>query len=70
MKGFWNYLGPSFKESQKPLKRILKATSLAAYNDRVEAFFERPLEFLSQPPGWYWARTIIAKPYKYFNPQF
>ena len=51
MKGFWNYLGPSFKESQKPLKQILKATCLAAYGDRVEAFFDRPLEFLPQPPS-------------------
>lgn len=51
MKGFWNYLGPSFKESQKPLKQIFKATCLAAYGDRVAAFFDQEFEFLSQQPG-------------------
>ena len=49
MKGFWNYLGPSFKGSKKPLKHILKATSLPAYIDRVEAFFDQNLEFLPKP---------------------
>ena len=49
MKGFWNYLGPSFQESKKPLKHILKATSLPAYTDRVEAFFDQHLEFLPKP---------------------
>ncbi len=45
MKGFWTYLGPSFRESKKPLKQILKSTSLPAYTDRVEAFFDQNLEF-------------------------
>ncbi|MCP3941234.1 MAG: tRNA-dihydrouridine synthase family protein [Desulfobacteraceae bacterium] len=45
MKGFWTYLGPSFKESKKPLKQILKSTSIPAYQDRVEAFFDQKLEF-------------------------
>ena len=49
MKGFWNYLGPSFRGSKKPLKHILKATSLPAYIDRVEAFFDQNLEFLPKP---------------------
>jgi len=45
MKGFWTFLGPSFKESKKPLKQILKSTSLGAYKNRVEAFFNQDLEF-------------------------
>jgi len=50
MKGFWNYLGPSFSESHKPLKQILKATSIPAYTDRVEAFFDQKnLEFPPMP---------------------
>ncbi len=49
MKGFWNHLGPSFHESRKPLKEILKSTSLPAYTDRVEAFFDQNLEFLPTP---------------------
>lgn len=49
MKGFWTYLGPSFKDSRKPLKQILKSTSLAAYTQGVEDFFFRELEFPSGP---------------------
>lgn len=49
MKGFWNHLGSSFHESQKPLKEILKSTSLPAYTDRVEAFFDQNLEFIPKP---------------------
>jgi tRNA-dihydrouridine synthase len=49
MKGFWTYLGPSFGSSRKPLKQILKAASLPAYSDRVEAFFDQNLEFLPTP---------------------
>ena len=45
MKGFWSYLGPSFKESEKPLKIILKASSINAYSSRVDDFFRQRLEF-------------------------
>lgn len=45
MKGFWSYLGPSFKESGKSLKNILKTGSLAKYQDMVDAFFSQPLDF-------------------------
>ena len=45
MKGFWTYLGPSFKGHKKPLKQILKSTSIPAYTDRVAAFFDLNLEF-------------------------
>ncbi len=40
MKGFWRYLGPSFKDSRKQLKKILKADSITKYQDMVEAFFK------------------------------
>lgn len=46
MKGFWSYLGPSFKESKKPLKNILKANSIARYHDMVEQFFKPEPEFI------------------------
>jgi tRNA-dihydrouridine synthase B len=49
MKGFWTYLGPTFKESKKPLKNILKSTCLSTYKDRVEAFFKLNLEFPPNP---------------------
>ena len=45
MKGFWTYLGPSFEQSRKPLKTILKAGSMNAYQDRVDAFFSSELKF-------------------------
>ncbi len=45
MKGFWTFLGPSFTDSKKPLKKIFKSTSLPAYTDRVEAFFNLKLDF-------------------------
>lgn len=45
MKGFWSYLGPSFKDHKKPLKKILKSTTFKAYVDRVNAFFDLGLEF-------------------------
>jgi len=45
MKGFWTFLGPSFKDSKKLLKSILKSTSLAAYENRVDTFFNQNLEF-------------------------
>ncbi len=39
MKGIWRYLGPMFGNSRKPLKKILKSTSLSAYCANVENFF-------------------------------
>lgn len=45
MKGFWSYLGPSFKKSKKLLKNILKANSIITYQDRVDQFFQQQLEF-------------------------
>lgn len=46
MKGFWNYLGPSFKQSKKPLKNILKASSIARYQDMVGEIFKNSSIFL------------------------
>jgi len=48
MKGFWCYLGPSFKDSKKPLKKILKANSIAKYQDMVETFFTNRPEFIKK----------------------
>lgn len=45
MKGFWSYLGPSFEGHKKPLKKILKATTIQTYTDRVNAFFDQQLTF-------------------------
>jgi tRNA-dihydrouridine synthase len=39
MKGFWSYLGPSFKDSKKEFKAILKANSITKYQDKVNIFF-------------------------------
>lgn len=40
MKGLWNYLGPGcFKEYKKPLKNILKSSTIARYQDMVEEIF-------------------------------
>lgn len=46
MKGFWSYLGPSFKNSHKPMKTILKSGSTKTYLQRVENFFSAEPEFL------------------------
>ncbi|WP_457553089.1 tRNA-dihydrouridine synthase [Desulfobacula sp.] len=46
MKGFWCYLGPSFKESKKSLKKILKTDSITKYLDTVEDFFKTKPEFI------------------------
>ncbi|MDA3787405.1 MAG: tRNA-dihydrouridine synthase family protein, partial [Desulfobacula sp.] len=48
MKGFWRYLGPSFKDSRKQLKKILKADSINKYKDIVEAFFKTEPEFIKK----------------------
>ena len=45
MKGFWNYLGPSFENSKKPLKKLLKSNSEQDYSDRVNEFWEMNLKF-------------------------
>jgi tRNA-dihydrouridine synthase len=45
MKGIWNYLGPGFDGHKNPLKKILKATTLPAYNERAKAFFDLELPF-------------------------
>jgi len=46
MKGFWRYLGPSFKDSKKQLKMIFKASSIKKYQDMVETFFKTEFEFI------------------------
>ncbi len=50
MKGFWTYLGPSFKMSQKPLKKILKSGSLKSYQLNVAAFFDAIPDFSCARP--------------------
>jgi tRNA-dihydrouridine synthase len=45
MKGFWNYLGPSFENSKKPLKKLLKSNSEQDYSERVNEFWEMNLKF-------------------------
>ncbi|MGD9826631.1 tRNA dihydrouridine synthase [Desulfobacter sp.] len=45
MKGLWSYLGPSFENSKKPLKKLLKSTSEQAYLDRVDEFWDMDLKF-------------------------
>ncbi len=40
MKGFWAYIGPSFKESRKPLKKLLKAKDREAYKKAADLYFE------------------------------
>nr|WP_319494816.1 tRNA-dihydrouridine synthase family protein [uncultured Desulfobacter sp.] len=46
MKGFWGYLGPSFENSRKPLKKMLKSNSEQDYLDRVNGFWDMKLNFL------------------------
>ncbi len=45
MKGFWTYLGPSFQDSAKPLKKILKSGSMTTYLQRVDNFFTTIQQF-------------------------
>ena len=40
MKGFWHYLGPSFKDHDKTIKKILRAPSLEAYYTPVADLFD------------------------------
>lgn len=46
MKGLWGYLGPSFENSRKPMKTLLKSNSEQDYLDRVNAFWDMNLNFL------------------------
>ena len=46
MKGFWGYLGPSFRKSDKAVKTILKTNSITRYLDAVNNFFDTRPEFL------------------------
>jgi tRNA-dihydrouridine synthase len=39
MKGFWHYLGPSFKDHHKPVKKILRSPSFEVYSGHVADFF-------------------------------
>jgi tRNA-dihydrouridine synthase len=45
MKGLWNYLGPSFENSKKPLRKLLKSNSEQAYLDRFSEFWDMNLRF-------------------------
>ncbi|WP_020587795.1 tRNA dihydrouridine synthase [Desulfobacter curvatus] len=45
MKGFWSYLGPSFENSKKSLKKLLKSNSEQGYLDRVNEFWDMSLNF-------------------------
>lgn len=45
MKGFWNYLGASFENSRKPLKKLFKSNSEQDYSDQVCEFWEMNLKF-------------------------
>ncbi|NWH03496.1 tRNA-dihydrouridine synthase family protein [Desulfobacter latus] len=45
MKGVWSYLGLSFENSKKPLKKLLKSNSEQDYLDRVGEFWEMKLKF-------------------------
>jgi tRNA-dihydrouridine synthase B len=45
MKGFWTYLGPSFENSKKQVKQILKSRSIDQYQDAVNAIFSKKSAF-------------------------
>ncbi|SLM29924.1 tRNA-dihydrouridine synthase [Desulfamplus magnetovallimortis] len=45
MKGFWGYMGPSFPESRKFIKRMLKAKGREDYRSAAELFFQQSLFF-------------------------
>lgn len=45
MKGFWNYLGLSFSNSEKQIKNILKSQTAEKYQDQVNEFFNTDPEF-------------------------
>lgn len=46
MKGFWSYLGPSFRKKEKSLKTIMKSESINRYKDISADFFSSESEFL------------------------
>lgn len=46
MKGFWSYLGPSFRKKEKSLKHIMKSESIHRYKDAAADFFTPESEFL------------------------
>lgn len=39
MKELWRYFGFSFSDAEKPIKKILKTTTLKTFNERVDQFF-------------------------------
>jgi tRNA-dihydrouridine synthase B len=45
MKGFWHYLGQSFKTHEKAVKKILRSASLTAYTRHVADFFDAAPRF-------------------------
>jgi len=45
MKGFWHYLGPSFKDHHKPVKKILRSPSLETYSAHVADFLDTDPQF-------------------------
>lgn len=45
MKGFWNYLGLSFNNSEKQIKNILKSKTTDKYQDQVNELFNADSEF-------------------------
>ncbi|OGQ85683.1 MAG: tRNA dihydrouridine synthase DusB [Desulfobacula sp. RIFOXYA12_FULL_46_16] len=46
MKGFWTYLGPSFRGKGKSLKHIMKSESIVRYKEVSADFFTKSSEFL------------------------
>jgi len=46
MKGFWSYLGPSFRGKDKSLKHIMKSESITRYKESAADFFTEGSEFL------------------------
>ncbi|MBF0389524.1 MAG: tRNA-dihydrouridine synthase family protein [Desulfamplus sp.] len=47
MKGFWTYIGPTFFENKKGLKKILKAKNRDHYKDVVDSFFDEVLSLFT-----------------------
>lgn len=48
MKGFWKYLGPSFRHDKKHLKQIFKAQTTDTYLAAVDRFFDQGFEYFYQ----------------------
>ncbi len=46
MKGFWSYLGPSFRKKDKSLKNIMKSDSINRYKDTSADFFSLESGFI------------------------